>query len=184
VARPPDEAWDGWAYFESCHKEGLRMKPNIGLSADETQKMIGVLNALLSDEYVLYTRTRNYHWNVFGPQFNDLHKLFESQYEELEAMADEIAERARALGGPALGTLVEFIHHTRLKEFPGQYPSAGQMIANLLVDHEAVIRQLRADVEAYGERYRDVVTGDLLIGFMRRHEKMAWMLRACLEGKG
>jgi starvation-inducible DNA-binding protein len=68
------------------------MELNIGLSDQERKGVGDILNALLADEYVLYTNTRNYHWNVVGPQFHDLHKFFESQYEELNEMVDEVAE--------------------------------------------------------------------------------------------
>ena len=71
------------------------MKPNIGLSDKEREGVVEILNTLLSDEYVLYTKTRNYHWNVVGPQFNDLHKFFESQYEALNEVIDDVAERAQ-----------------------------------------------------------------------------------------
>ncbi|MGH7873731.1 MAG: Dps family protein, partial [Candidatus Binatia bacterium] len=81
------------------------MKTNIGLSDEQCDKVVEILNTLLSDEYVLYTKTRNYHWNVLGPQFNDLHKFFEEQYTELNVVVDDVAERARTLGGWAFGTL-------------------------------------------------------------------------------
>src|SRR5581483_1821755 len=78
---------------------------NIGLGERQRQGVTEVLGRLLADEYVLYTKTRNYHWNVTGPQFHDLHKFFEAQYEALDDIVDEVAERARSLGGPAVGTL-------------------------------------------------------------------------------
>src|SRR4026209_2974976 len=106
---------------------------------------VGALNNLLADEYVLYTKTRNYHWNVVGPQFNDLHKFFQEQYEALDEMADEVAERARSGGGKAYGTLAEFSQHSRLKEQPGKQPAAATMVANLQADHEAMVGTLRAD---------------------------------------
>ena len=65
-------------------KEGIDMKPNIGLSDKERVGVAKILSTLLSDEYVIYTKTRNYHWNVVGPHFNDLHKFFEAQYEALD----------------------------------------------------------------------------------------------------
>ena len=61
------------------------MNPNIGLSEEQRSAVVKILNTLLSDEYALYTKTRNYHWNLLGPQFNDLHKFFEEQYTELTA---------------------------------------------------------------------------------------------------
>lgn len=114
-------------------------------------------------------------------QFNDLHKFFEEQYDELEEVIDEVAERARTLGGHALGTLAEFLQHTRLQEQPGHYPEAQTMLANLLSDHETIIRSLRVDQEACMAQYGDVGTNDFLIGLMEKHEKMAWMLRSFLE---
>jgi DNA-binding ferritin-like protein (oxidative damage protectant) len=162
-------------------KGGINMKPNIGLSDEQREGVVQILSTLLSDEYVLYTKTRNYHWNVTGPQFHDLHKFFEEQYEELDDIVDEVAERIRSLGGQSLGTLTEFLKHTRLKEQPGQYPGEREMIASLLSDHEAIIRHLRIDLEICVDKYRDIGTNDFLTGLMERHEKMAWMLRAFLE---
>ena len=151
---------------------------NIGIAERNREAVVEILNRLLSDEYVLYTKTRNYHWNVKGPEFSELHKFFESQYEELDEIVDETAERARALGGDSLGTLEEFLARTRLKESPGDYPDAKKMIADLLSDHETIIRELREDLQASIDTYQDMGTSDFLTGLMERHEKMAWMLRS------
>jgi starvation-inducible DNA-binding protein len=159
------------------------MHPNTGLSKEQCQGVVHLLTVLLADEYVLYTKTRNYHWNVVGPQFHSLHQLFEEQYKELNETVDDVAERMRALGGPAIGTLAEFAQHTRLKEHPGHYPEAHEMLADLLADHEAVIRQLRGGAETCAAEYQDQGTHDFLIGLMVDHEKIAWMLRGFLEGK-
>ena len=154
---------------------------NIGLTDKQRDGVVDILNATLSDEYVLYTKTRNYHWNVVGPQFNDMHKFFEGQYEALEDFVDDVAERARALGGIALGSLQAFLKHTRLKEQTGAPPAAMDMIADLLGDHESIIRNLRRDVGAVGDKHGDEGTADFLTGLMEEHEKMAWMLRAHLS---
>ncbi len=159
------------------------MKVNIGIDTKKREGVVDVLNTLLSDEYIVYTKTRNYHWNVTGPQFNDLHKFFEAQYEALNDMVDRVAERARSLGGKALGTLKEFLDETRLKETPAQYPNAEKMLSNLLADHETVIQSLRKDLETCANEYQDQGTTDFLTGLMEEHEKMAWMLRSFLESK-
>lgn len=156
------------------------MKPSIGLSDKNRSGSVEILNSLLSDEYVLYTKTRNYHWNVVGSDFSELHKFFESQYEELDDIIDDVAERARALGGKSLGTLKEFMAHTQLKEAPGVYPNAKKMIASLLTDHEAVVRGLRKNLEVSADELGDMGTSDFLTGLMEKHEKTAWMLRAYL----
>ena len=158
------------------------MTPNIGITGKNQAAVVAILNAVLADEYVLYTKTRNYHWNVVGPQFNDLHKFFEAQYEALDDIVDDVAERARSLGGNALGTLAEFTRQTRLKEKVGEYPSARTMLADLLADHETLIRQLRADLDVAMDKHNDAGTSDFLTRLMEKHEKMAWMLRACQDG--
>ncbi len=157
------------------------MKPNIGLRDGDSAAVVEILNRLLADEYVVYTKTRNYHWNVVGPQFNDLHKFFEAQYEAVDGIVDEVAERARSLGGRAWGTLAEFAKATRLREEPGEVPSAKDMLTRLLADHEAIVRVLRADLVTVDEKHGDAGTNDFLTGLVEQHEKMAWMLRAFLE---
>ena len=155
--------------------------PNIGIRDGERQAVVSILNTLLADEYLLYTKTRNYHWNVTGPQFNDLHKFFETQYEALDDIVDEVAERARSLGGRAAGTLEVFRKTARLGEDPGKVPAARDMLAVLLSDHEALARTLRTDVDTVTDKYKDTGTADFLTGLLEQHEKMAWMLRSFLE---
>jgi starvation-inducible DNA-binding protein len=156
---------------------------DIGIEADNRAAVVDILNRVLADQQVLYTKTRKYHWNITGHLFYSLHKLLEEQYTTLAVASDEVAERARSLGGMAIGTLKEFIECATLKEQPGQYPDAETMIANLVDDHEAVIRNLRKFVEATEEKFNDMGTSDFLTAMMEAHEKMAWMLRAFLEEK-
>ncbi len=156
------------------------MKANIGIDEHKIKKISEILSGILSNAYVLLVKTKNYHWNVIGPDFSELHKLFDEQYEQISGNVDEIAERIRSLGAVAPGTLAEFLKQTSLKEKPGERPSAGHMIGNLLADHETVIRELRQavnDTAGLG----DAGTSDFLTGLMEEHEKTAWMLRAYLE---
>ncbi len=161
--------------------EVAKSRVEIGLSIDQRQDVVQILSTLVADEFLLCTKTRNYHWNVVGPHFHDLHKFFESQYEELDNIIDDAAERVRQLGGRTVGTLKEYLSIARLEEGSGNQPDASRMIPNLLDDHETTIRHLRADLEACADKYRDAGTSDFLTGLLEKHEKMAWMLRACLE---
>ncbi|MEZ5354681.1 MAG: DNA starvation/stationary phase protection protein [Bryobacteraceae bacterium] len=156
------------------------MKPNLGLTDEQRSGVAALLSKTLADEYVLYTKTRNYHWNVTGPHFNDLHKFFESQYDLLAASIDEIAENIRYFGEKAPATLADFARLTRLPEHPGAYPPANEMIANLLADHETIIRQLRTDIRA-AEGHGAADAADFLTALLEQHDKMAWMLRALAE---
>ena len=157
------------------------MEINIGLKDSGRNSTIDILNRLLADEVVLYVKTRNFHWNVEGPHFSELHKFFEEQYDELDEIMDEVAERARALGGYAAGSLGEFGKQTRLKEAKGGGKRAKEMLAELLGDHEAIVQSLRKEVEIVGTENGDKGTEDFLTGLMEQHEKMAWMLRAYLS---
>ena len=157
------------------------MKPEIGLLDKNRDAVVKILNTTLSDEMVLLVKTRNYHWNVTGPQFNDLHKFLDGQYGELNEIVDDVAERVRTLGGQPFGTMGEFQKQSRLKEHPGQHPSPKSMLSNLLNDHEAIIRTLRADLAICQDTHGDAGTADFLTGLLTQHEKMAWMLRSFLE---
>ncbi len=156
-------------------------KANIGLTDQQCAGVAEILDRTLSDLFVLYTKTRNYHWNVVGEHFRDLHKLLEEQFEELEEAIDLVAERSRKIGAPALGTLKEFLQHASLKEQPGDYPDSFTMLSNLCADHEAVIQWLRQAADDCDDKYHDMGTNDFLLGLMQEHEKMAWMLRSYLE---
>ncbi len=140
-----------------------------------------MLNLLLADEFVLSTKTRNFHWNVTGETFGQLHRLFNEQYDELNQIIDDVAERVRALGGTSAGSLGEYLKLTRLDETPAQPLAAAHMVESLLADHEAVIEQLREGVAVSLEQYHDAGTSNFLSGLLERHEKTAWMLRAHLS---
>ena len=150
-----------------------------GISRESLQKIANILNDDLADEYVLLTKTRNYHWNVEDPRFNDLHKFFEEQYELLSAAVDEIAERVRAVGGRTRATLKEFINSSQIREDIRSYPNADTMLGNLLSDHETIIKTLRKNINECQE-LNDEGTANFLTDKMEAHEKMAWMLRSFL----
>ncbi len=157
------------------------MNVDIGITEKNRHAIVGMLQALLSDECLLYTKTRNFHWNVTGPQFSELHRLFEGQYEALDATIDAVAERVRALGVHALGSMEEYLKKGRLKERVGRPPTAMDMLAELLSNHEALVKHLRFDVAACASKHGDAGTSDFLTGLMEQHEKAAWMLRSFVD---
>jgi starvation-inducible DNA-binding protein len=152
-------------------------KIDTGISRENMQKITNILNDNLADEYVLLTKTKNYHWNVEDPRFNDLHKFFEEQYELLATAVDEIAERVRAVGGKSRATLKEFTSSSQIKEDVGSFPDADTMLGNLLSDHEVIIKTLRKNINECQD-LNDEGTANFLTDKMEEHEKMAWMLRS------
>jgi starvation-inducible DNA-binding protein len=156
------------------------MKPSSGLSEESLHASVKLLSLLLSDEVMLYTKTRNYHWNVSGESFMELHKLFQSQYTELEETIDSVAERVGKMGGKSIGTMKEFLEQTRLKEYPGQYGTQKDMMLDLLNDHETLAVEIRKDVETSAKN-KDAGTADFFTGILEQHETTAWVLRIYLN---
>lgn len=141
----------------------------------------GVLKRLLADEFILYAKTRECHWNAAGPRFHDLRKLFESQYEALAEIIDEVAERADSLDEQAVASFAELLDITTLNDQPDIALGGVEMIADLLEDHRSVIRLLRADLNTCNEKCSAAGTSDFLMGVMKKHEELAWMLSALFE---
>jgi starvation-inducible DNA-binding protein len=151
---------------------------DIGISTADRQAIADAVSRVLADTYTLYLKTHNYHWNVTGPQFNDLHAMFMTQYTELWTAVDLIAERVRSLGHFAPGSYKAFAKLTSIKE-EEDVPPVSQMLENLLKGHETVARTCREAFPA-AEKASDQPTMDLLTQRMQVHEKTAWMLRSIL----
>ncbi len=156
---------------------------NIGLSDAEREGSIGLLNTALANSYLLLIKTKKYHWDVVGPQFLTLHRLWEEQYQNLSASVDEYAERIRMIGGYPIGTAAGFLQATTLTEDPGEILSATAMVGRLVDDHEKIIRNLREGVDKCSDDFHDTGNADFLTGKMEEHEAMAWMLRSFMEGE-
>lgn len=160
----------------------MNQQIDIGISVQDREQIAQGLSRLLADSYTLYVKTHNFHWNVEGPMFNSLHQMFETQYTELAAAVDEIAERIRALGFPAPGSYAQFAQLTRIEEETGN-PEAREMVAQLARDQEIVVRTAREILPLAGNA-DDEPTADLLTQRMQTHEKTAWMLRSMLVTSG
>ena len=156
------------------------METAIGIREENRTEIGYMLSKLLADEFVLYTKTRNAHWNVEGIDFANKHKFFEEQYEQLDEIMDQVAERIRMIGEYAPGTLHQFLDLTHLTEQARIKNDSASFIRELLADHENIIINLRQQVDRIADDFKDFGTSDFITGLMESHEKMAWMLRAHL----
>lgn len=152
---------------------------DIGISAADRTAIAEGLKTLLADSYTLYLQTHNFHWNVTGPQFRELHLMFEEHYTELATAVDEIAERIRTLGVAAPGTYKAFATLANIQEAEG-VPSASEMVDLLKTGHEQVVKTCRAVLEK-AQQGDDESSAALISDRMRVHEKTAWMLRAIAD---
>ncbi|MEO6188398.1 MAG: DNA starvation/stationary phase protection protein [Ginsengibacter sp.] len=195
----PAASWRGIEYkIQLTHKntnshpaasceEFFRLKINkmesslLGIKSGNLSSVAHMLNILLADEFLLYTKTRNAHWNVEGPDFYSKHKFFETQYGQLEQICDDVAERIRALDHYAIASLQAFLKVTHLTEESREHNDSTGFIHELLEDHESVIIFIRENINRFSDKLHDAGTTDFITGILETHEKMAWMLRAQLK---
>lgn len=152
------------------------MNIDIGISEENRLVVADALKHLLADTYTLYLQTHNFHWNVTGPRFRDLHLMFEEHYTELATAVDEIAERIRTLGVAAPGTYKAFAELSAIKEVEG-IPVAEDMVDILTASHEQVVKTARSALKL-AQDADDESSAALVGDRMRLHEKTAWMLRS------
>ena len=155
------------------------MATNIGIARKDREAIARQLSKLLADTYSLYLKTHSFHWNVTGPQFNSLHAMFETQYNELWLAADEVAERIRTLDQFAPGSYSQFGKLSSIKDEPG-VPEWKAMVGQLVEGHEIVAHTARAAIKL-ADKAGDEGTADMLTGRLKAHEKTAWMLRSLLK---
>jgi len=154
----------------------MSTKIDIGITHENRQAVAQQLSHLLADSYTLYLQTHNFHWNVTGPMFHQLHVMFEQHYTELAIAVDDIAERIRTLDEPAPGTYQEFAKLSSINEVVG-VPEAAVMVELLTQGHEQVVRTCRLALKVVHQA-DDESSAALISDRMRIHEKTAWMLRA------
>ena len=154
-------------------------KVDIGVDSKHKEIIATKLNRLLADSYTLYLQSHNFHWNVEGAHFRDLHLMFEDQYTELAEAVDEIAERVRTLDAAAIGTYKSFSSVTGIDEIEG-VPDAESMIETLQRNNEKLVKTCREVLKA-AQDGEDESTVALASDRMRVHEKSAWMLNSMLQ---
>lgn len=143
------------------------------------EPLTALLSRALAESYALMLKSHNYHWNVTGPYFKELHDLFQLQYEELFLAVDEIAEHIRTCGALAPGSLREFAALSQLSE-PNATNSDMEMLEDLARSNDTVAATFRAVLRA-AEKVGDDGSVDLAVQRVRAHGKAAWMLRASMS---
>lgn len=162
---------------KSVTSAAARIEP-LETGVENQEPLAKTLSGCLADTYLLMIKTQAYHWNVVGPLFVSVHELTETQYQDLFKAADEIAERIRALGFPAISSTEEMRTLSVVDEEKGN-PSAAEMLQTLVDDHEKVASSFRRAAER-ADNNRDLVTADMLTERIAFHEQAIWMLNALL----
>jgi starvation-inducible DNA-binding protein len=145
------------------------------LDSNASNDIAGALNTLLADTFVLYLKTKNFHWHVSGPHFRDYHLMFDEQAAEILATTDEIAERVRKIGGMTLRSIGDIARHQRLEDNDANYVDPLDMLAELREDNQRTIASMR-EVHDLCDEHKDVATASLLENYIDQAEKRAWFL--------
>ncbi len=135
----------------------------------------GELRQLLADVFALYVKTKNFHWHMSGPHFRDYHLLLDEQSAQLFAMTDDLAERARKIGGTTIRSIGDIARHQRVRDNNDEFVSPHEMLAELCADNQQLTRALRA-AHAVCDEYNDVATASLIENWIDETERRTWFL--------
>jgi len=146
------------------------------LSREAVSRISSALRELLADVFSLYVKTKNFHWHVAGPHFRDYHLLLDEQASQIFAMTDDIAERARKIGGSTLRSIADIARHQRLKDNDEETVGPEKMLSELRDDNLQLTRFLRSAHELCAA-HNDVATTSLIETWIDETERRAWFLR-------
>jgi starvation-inducible DNA-binding protein len=159
----------------SSRKASARLETQTDLSGNAVPEIAEALNGLVADSYVLYLKTKNFHWHVSGPHFRDYHLLFDEQADQIFASTDVLAERVRKLGARTVHSFAEMLKRTSLKENEADYLPPGEMLRELMNDNKTVIKNMR-DTHGICDEHDDVATASILEVFIDEAERRNWFL--------
>jgi starvation-inducible DNA-binding protein len=150
------------------------------LSRDGVVEISTALRQLLADVFALYVKTKNFHWHMSGRHFRDYHLLLDEQADQIFAMTDDIAERARKIGGATLHSISDISRHQRLKDSNEESVAPKDMLAELRADNQHLTRFLRSAHEVC-EKYNDVATASLIENWIDETERRTWFLSEIVQ---
>lgn len=151
------------------------------LGSGGVAEVTAALRQLLADTFALYLKTKNFHWHMTGAHFRDYHLLLDEHDEQIFAMTDEIAERARKIGGTTLRSIGDISRHQRLRDNDEETVSARDMLAELCADNRALAKYLRAAHHTC-DKNNDVATASLIEVWIDQTERRAWFLAEIVQG--
>ena len=151
------------------------LKAPTDLAAKGVTAIAGELRQLLADVFALYVKTKNFHWHMSGPHFRDYHLLLDEQSEQLFAMTDDIAERARKIGGCTIRSVGDIARHQRVRDNVAEFVAPHDMLAELGADNQQLTRSLRA-AHAVCDESNDVATASLIENWIDQTERRTWFL--------
>ncbi len=151
------------------------------LNREGVVEITAALRQLLADTFTLYLKTKNFHWHMTGQHFRDYHLLLDEHSDQIFAMTDDIAERARKIGGTTLRSIGDISRHQRLKDNDQENLSPKDMLSELCADNQALTRYFRSAHEIC-EKFDDVATASLIEVWIDQAERRTWFLAEIVQG--
>src|ERR1700732_2181359 len=151
------------------------------LSREGVAEITASLRPLLADVFALYVKTKNFHWHMSGVHFRDYHLLLDEHAEQIFAMTDDIAERARKIGGTTLHSIGDISRHQRLKDNDKESVAPEVMLEELRGDNRELVQSLRSTHEVC-EKHNDVATASLIENWIDETERRTWFLSEIVSG--
>jgi starvation-inducible DNA-binding protein len=159
--------------------KNAQVNPALATPTDLEQAGVAAVSAelrgLLADVFVLYVKTKNFHWHMSGPHFRDYHLLLDEQAEQIFAMTDDVAERARKIGGTTLRSIGDITRHQRLQDNDEKFVAPHEMLAELTADNQQLTRSLRS-AHAVCDEHNDVATASMIENWIDQTERRTWFL--------
>jgi starvation-inducible DNA-binding protein len=150
------------------------------IDPEGVEEISEALRQLLADVFTLYFKTKNFHWHIGGSHFRDYHLLLDEQAAQIYGMADDIAERARKIGGTTLKSIRDIVRYQRLKDNDAESVAALDMLRELRADNRQFASFLR-QTHGICERHNDVATASLIENWIDESERRAWFLSETLR---
>ena len=167
---------------QSGTRENAALQTPTDLNHEGVEEISSALRQLLADVFALYVKTKNFHWHMSGPHFRDYHLLLDEHGEQIFAMTDDVAERARKIGGTTLHSVSDISRHQRLKDNNAEFVSPKEMLGELCADNEQLTRFLRSTHEIC-DRHNDVATASLIENWIDETERRTWFLFEILRDR-
>ncbi len=145
------------------------------LGQQASTEIAAALTGVLADIFALYMKTKNFHWHLSGPHFRDYHLMLDEQGDQIFAMTDAVAERARKVGGTTLRSIGHIARMQRLLDNDADYVTPQDMLAELAEDNRSLTGYLRA-AHAVCETYNDVASTSLIEVWIDETERRSWFL--------
>src|SRR5712691_13540570 len=164
-------------------QEKFALETPTDLSLTGVGEITTALRPLLADVFALYVKTKNFHWHMSGRHFRDYHLLLDEHADQIFAMTDDIAERARKIGGTTIRSIRDIAKHQRLKDNDEELVTPGNMLAELSDDNRRLTRFLRSTHELCG-RHNDVATTSLIETWIDQAERRTWFLSEIVRERG